>query len=97
MAEEEVIGMLFVALFSAAVLLLCVVFVWPSIGDVTETITHADSPLVSEPGSPEGRLVTQLAAGQLTRAQYLLAMEDLAARENDRHPLAVPPDGGVTS
>jgi hypothetical protein len=39
-------------------------------------------------------LVTQLGSGEITRGQYLRAMERLAARDAERHPLVVPPDGG---
>jgi hypothetical protein len=36
-------------------------------------------------------LVGQLASGQINRQQYLHAMEGLAARDDERHPLSVPP------
>ena len=50
-------------------------------------------PAVAEPApqSLEGVLVGQLASGQINRQQYLHAMEGLAARDDERHPLSVPP------
>ncbi|GAA0450498.1 hypothetical protein Ade02nite_59680 [Paractinoplanes deccanensis] len=48
---------------------------------------------VAEPESLEGALATQLAAGAITRAQYVRAMEWLALREEERHPMAPLEDG----
>jgi hypothetical protein len=42
--------------------------------------------------STEGVLTAQLAAGDITHEQYLQAMERLAASDEFRHPLVVPPD-----
>ncbi|WP_203817364.1 hypothetical protein [Paractinoplanes ferrugineus] len=42
--------------------------------------------------SVEGVLAAQLEAGDITHEQYVLAMERLAARDEFRHPLEVPPD-----
>jgi hypothetical protein len=44
--------------------------------------------------SLEGVLVTQLAAAEISRRQYLHAMECLAARDEKRRPLAVPDEAG---
>jgi hypothetical protein len=44
------------------------------------------------PDSLEGALVAQLAAGAITRAQYLRAMEFIALREDCRDPLDMPSD-----
>ncbi|GAA4937643.1 hypothetical protein [Actinoplanes utahensis] len=47
----------------------------------------------AEPRAPlslEGVLVTQLIAGEISRPQYLRALEQLAARDEQRHPLALP-------
>lgn len=43
--------------------------------------------------STEGLLVAQLLRGELTGRQYTRAMECLAARDADRHPVTVPSDG----
>ena len=40
-------------------------------------------------------LVTQLMAGEITRDQYVHAVEGLAAQDDERHPLAVPPETGA--
>lgn len=43
----------------------------------------------------EGVLVDQLVDGLITQRQYVRAMEHLAARDGERHPLAVPPETGI--
>ena len=55
---------------------------------------RAASARSSAPESLEGVLVAQLAATEITRAQYTRAMEKLAARDDERHPLSVPPEVG---
>jgi hypothetical protein len=49
---------------------------------------------VARPESLEGTLTAQLASGEITRRQYVRAMEQLAARDEERHPLSVPPEVG---
>lgn len=44
------------------------------------------------PSSLEGVLATQLIGGAISRAQYLRALEQIAARDEQRHPLAIPRD-----
>ena len=56
--------------------------------------TGQSVPAGTRPESLEGVLVAQLGSGEITRGQYLQAMERLAARDAERHPLVVPPDGG---
>ena len=46
------------------------------------------------PESLEGILVNQLVDGLITGRQYARAMEHLAARDDERHPLAVPRETG---
>ena len=60
---------------------------------------HADdgTEIVELPGAPrslEGVLVAQLAGGEISRSQYARAMAQLAARDEERHPLSVPPEVG---
>jgi cbb3-type cytochrome oxidase subunit 3 len=43
--------------------------------------------------STEGLLVAQLFRGELTGPQYRRAMECLAARDEERHPITIPGDG----
>ncbi|WP_240670664.1 hypothetical protein [Actinoplanes solisilvae] len=44
----------------------------------------------AQPESLEGVLVAQLAAEEITCGQYHRAMAKIAARDDERHPLAVP-------
>ncbi|MEU4622723.1 hypothetical protein AB0G04_22480 [Actinoplanes sp. NPDC023801] len=53
------------------------------------TAGHAEP---SAPSSLEGVLTAQLVAGEITRGQYLRALEQIAARDEERHPMAVPWD-----
>ncbi|MFF5084534.1 hypothetical protein ACFY36_46465 [Actinoplanes sp. NPDC000266] len=55
----------------------------------------ASSPSASAPSpeSLEGALAAQLAAGAITRRQYLRAMEWVALREEERHPMEPLEDG----
>jgi len=46
------------------------------------------------PESLEGVLVGQLAAAVISRRQYVRAMERLAARDDKRNPVVVPPETG---
>jgi hypothetical protein len=46
------------------------------------------------PDTLEGVLADQLIDGLITRPQYLRAMEHVAASDNKRRPLAVPPKFG---
>jgi hypothetical protein len=60
---------------------------------------HADDgfeavELPPAPRSLEGALVAQLARSDITRWQYTRAMEQLAERDEVRHPLSVPPEVG---
>jgi hypothetical protein len=48
----------------------------------------------AQPESLEGVLVAKLLAGDISTIQYRHAVEGLAARDEDRHPLSVPPDPG---
>lgn len=74
---------------------ICATKVWPQ----RENGQDADDArfvveLPSRPGSLEGVLAVQLADGDITRSQYTRAMEQLAARDEERHPLSVPPEVG---
>ncbi|MBB4753605.1 hypothetical protein [Actinoplanes lobatus] len=42
------------------------------------------------PTTLEGALVAQLVHGEISRAQYQAALSQLAARDDERNPLAVP-------
>ena len=49
------------------------------------------------PESLEGVLVGQLAAAEISSRQYIRAMERLAARDDKRNPVVVPPETGSTA
>ncbi|GIE86960.1 hypothetical protein Are01nite_34400 [Actinoplanes regularis] len=51
-------------------------------------------PVVPEkmPDSLEGVLTVQLMGGEISRRQYVRALERIAARDERRHPMSVPPD-----
>ena len=92
--------MLFLILFVSFVVAVCMVTVWswpgtaaaaPAKPDTTRTALTALAP---EPESLEGVLVAKLLAGDISTTQYRHAIEGLAARDEDRHPLSVPPDLG---
>lgn len=96
--------MLFLTLFTILLFSICVRVVWPSVRTLWERdgesgrrpTTQAASVAVgsSRPESLEGVLVAQLATQEITRGQYLREMERIAARDDERHPLTVPPETG---
>ncbi len=47
---------------------------------------------VPMPDSLEGVLTAQLLGGEISRRQYVRALERIAARDERRHPMSVPPD-----
>jgi hypothetical protein len=101
---REVMRMLFLTLFVLAVVVICFFYVWPMLDGEPEnplkratpgaTGRQGDAAPRSRPESLEGVLTAQLMAGEITRGQYLKAVEGLAARDAERHPLTVPPEIG---
>jgi hypothetical protein len=91
-------------LLMAMLLTACVAAAWPgsaaSRGAAGQTFWSTDRrPALGQSvasssrlESLEGVLVAQLASEGITRRQYLRAMERLAARDDERNPLLVPPD-----
>ena len=55
----------------------------------------SEPPAATVPESLEGALVLHLFTGEITRRQYRRAMERAAARDDERHPFAIPPEAGV--
>jgi hypothetical protein len=106
MVAEEAIPMLFALLLAVFLFAACAYCVWPRSGGSAGTAGSwspskggSASPGTAggpapKPDSLEGVLVTQLAAGEINRWQYLRAMELLAARDDERHPLTAPPENG---
>jgi len=94
---REVIAMLFMAILAALLLSVCWVWILSRIGGspgATGGPARGDSSPppgeMSRPESLEGVLVRQLATSEITRQQYLQAMNRLAVRDAERHPLHVP-------
>jgi len=93
--------MVFLILFVATVATVCLLTVWswPNLAEDAQA-RRDDRPAqpgpapATKPESLEGVLVAQLMAGELSTAQYRHAIEGLAARDDDRHPLAVPRENG---
>lgn len=92
--------MVFLIVFTAAVVAICAVAVWPAAGLVRDAAREGrdgDADGKGRPAPPEsleGVLVAQLISGEISRAQYHRSIEGLAARDDDRHPLSVPPESG---
>jgi hypothetical protein len=88
--------MVFLLGFAVLVLSVCAVSVWSRV--LTEPAAarpwraDAKPPPGELSASTEGVLAAQLAAGDITHEQYVRAMERLAASDEFRHPLVVPPD-----
>jgi hypothetical protein len=100
---REAMRMLFLTLFILTVGVICVLAVWPLFEDArarkrrprTSTADpQPDCPPVARPQSLEGVLMAQLVAGEISGSQYRRAVEGLAARDEERHPMAVPPEFG---
>ena len=86
--------MLFLILFVSLVVTICMVTVWSRPVAAKDPASKPDIPRATEPESLEGVLVAKLLAGDISTTQYRNAIEGLAARDEDRHPLSVPPDAG---
>jgi hypothetical protein len=81
-------------LLVVAAMVICWVTLWTGLGG-EESADPVPAPRrPAPPESLEGALVAQLTAGDIARRQYLHAMERLAARDDERHPLTVPPKAG---
>lgn len=75
---------------------LVVAAAWPVLRRaVTPAVRPAAVPPPPPPARPEsieGVLVAQLTGGAIDRRQYLRAMEFVARRDAERHPMRVPSD-----
>ncbi|GIF02071.1 hypothetical protein [Paractinoplanes rishiriensis] len=88
----------------AAIILVSVLAAWafPSAGiddahataGTGKAAKRPDGEPVRKPESLEGVLVAQLVAGTISPVQYRRAVERIAARDEERHPLTVPPENG---
>lgn len=95
--------MLFTTLFVLALVAFFLLACWSAVDDwkarspsrsvPSESTRTSDTP-ADRPRSLEGVLAIQLITGEITRNQYHRALEKLATRDEERHPLAVPPEIG---
>ncbi|BCJ48310.1 hypothetical protein GCM10010168_77640 [Actinoplanes ianthinogenes] len=88
--------MLFLVLFTMAVLFAVALARWPALGGPKLTNSAASPPAGDPPTRAttlEGALTAQLVRGEINRAQYQRALERLAAREAEKHPLSAPEKG----
>jgi hypothetical protein len=95
--------MLFLLVYVLIVIAVCVFLVWPQTDRLPprrrmpralDAPAKTGPPRPGRPESLEGVLVAKLMADEISRIQYLHAMAGLAARDDERHPLAVPPEIG---
>ncbi|MFI7542499.1 hypothetical protein [Actinoplanes sp. NPDC049599] len=89
--------MVFLALLTISMAVILVVTTWSAVrdsaaGDRPGTAEQAESARPEPPESLEGALVRQLLADQISGRQYRRAMQRLAERDVDRHPLPMPPE-----
>jgi hypothetical protein len=90
--------MLILFLMVAGVLVSVMLAFWLLPDDARrDTVGSASSRPANAPVSLEGVLVAQLRRGEINRHQYRNEMTLLAARENERHPMAVPPEPGTAA
>lgn len=87
--------MIFVVVLTIVLTAVVVVTAWSAVKDVPadeaeEGPAHRAAPELPE--TLEGVLAGQLLAGEITAEQYRRAVQGLAERDADRHPLSVPPE-----
>jgi len=83
-----------VVLIFAVTFVVSAVLMRPHREDGPDADHAGTAPARRAPESLEGVLVAQLTGAEITRRQYTRAMEQLAARDDERHPLSVPPEVG---
>jgi hypothetical protein len=97
---EEMMAMQTLILLFVVLVTACMCAAWSTFGErpdgVLQARNRSEPPATnrSRPDTLEGVVVDQLIDGLITPRQYLRAMEHLAARDDKRHPLAVPPEIG---
>ena len=69
-------------------------YAWTEEDDKPETSATETPRTEAWPESLEGVMVAQLGTGEISRRQYVRAMERIAARDEERNPLGVPKDIG---
>jgi hypothetical protein len=94
MVDEEVTKMLFLVLYLLVATTAVGWAVRPLLRPRPAAADPAGKRETAAPESLEGVLVAQMMAGEITRGQYRRAVEGLAARDDERHPMAIPPELG---
>src|SRR5689334_23334997 len=97
MEVGSMVGMILFILASVGILGYAI---WPAVRDSVKK-KGGESPSTPSaatgrdvPESLEGVLVEQLSTAVISRRQYIRAMERLAARDDKRNPVVVPPETG---
>jgi hypothetical protein len=83
-ASTEVVVLLVVLIIIGMVLLVTCAALWPEPEDGAR--------LPRKPSTPEGALARRLLDGEIDRQRYRAEQARLAARDAERHPLAIPDD-----
>ncbi|GAA1620583.1 hypothetical protein [Actinoplanes couchii] len=97
MSLREVVSVLVLLIAALGLIVAAALAFWPirdgdgdrSARAAAEVDTHVQRWV---PCSLEGVLASQLIAGSITRAQYLRALEQIAARDEQRAPFSLPRD-----
>lgn len=84
------VSVAFIMVMASVLAISCVFALWPRSGAAPTRAAPAAPAPDAPPTSLEGVLVARLCAGEITRRQYALGMQELAARDAERHPM-VPP------
>ncbi|MEU4428753.1 hypothetical protein AB0F81_49775 [Actinoplanes sp. NPDC024001] len=90
--------MLFLLFMMAAMLILAIVLLCSQPDDATgaggdgKAGTDKPDDGKAAPTTLEGALVAQLISGEITQAQYRIAVARLAKRDDERNPMTVPKD-----
>jgi hypothetical protein len=87
--------MIFMVLLTITLAAIVVATAWSAVKDADKdaaaTTTEAEAvPVPAVPETLEGVLARQLLEGEITGPQYRRAVQRLAERDADRHPLSVP-------
>ncbi|WIM92863.1 hypothetical protein ACTOB_004821 [Actinoplanes oblitus] len=88
--------MFYLVLFTMALLFTAVFAAWPAVTAVPSKDATASPDLedrLVRATTLEGALAAQLVRGEINRGQYQHALERLAARDDEEHPLSVPEKG----
>ena len=86
--------MIFMVLLTITLAAIVVATAWSAVKDADDTpdgTAEAEAvPVPAVPETLEGVLARQLLEGEITGPQYRRAVQRLAERDADRHPLSVP-------